>query len=235
MVVENLNLIEEAKNFSRNFMQNNDPSHDWNHVERVYKNAMFLIEQEKKLNENLVYDLEVIQLAALFHDIIDFKYDHDKSKSLDQIAQDRLGEFFSRFNLSMDKQEQVLHIILNISWRKELEMGQKSDRIPIELKIVRDADRLDAIGAVGVARCMAFSGAKNRPIYIEGVEPIHNMTAEQYNNQTIKNESTAINHFYEKLLLIKDKMQTQTGKKMALERHEFMLQYLNQFDTEIKL
>lgn len=123
--------------------------------------------------------------------------------------------------------------MLNISWRKELELCQSPQDIPIELKIVRDADRLDAIGAVGVARCFAFSGAKYRPLYVENEKPILNMTAEEYNKQTIKNESNAVNHFYEKLLLIKDKMQTGTGKLLAEQRHEFMVQYLKQFDLEV--
>lgn len=225
-------IIEAAENFTKNFMKNNDPSHDWYHVERVYKNAIYIAEQEKSLNNELDFDLEIVKLAALFHDVVDFKYDHDKSKSLDEIANERLSEVFSPYEYPKEKIDKVLHIILNISWRKELEKSQNSQDIPIELKIVRDADRLDAIGAVGVARCMAFSGAKNRPIFIEGVKPIINMTAEQYNNQTIKNESTAINHFYEKLLLIKDKMQTETGKRLAQQRHDFMIKYLEQFNLE---
>ena len=179
-----LELFSLAESYCKQFMKNNDPSHDWYHVERVYKNAIYIAEQEKLLNKDLNFDLEVIKLAALFHDVVDFKYDHDKSKDLNQIAFERLDEFFNQVNYPQDKREKILYIVLNISWRKELELSQKPQDISFELKVVRDADRLDAIGAVGVSRCLTFSGAKNRPIYIEGVEPILNMTAEQYNNQT---------------------------------------------------
>lgn len=227
-------IIESAKDFVKDMMKNNDPSHDWYHVERVYKNAIYIIEQENLLNNNqLNYDLEVIQLASLFHDVVDFKYDFKENKSLDEIAKERLNLFFKKFDYPQDKIDKIVYIVLNISWRKELEAGNKSNDLPIELKVVRDADRLDAIGAVGVARCLVFSGARDRPIYIEDQNPILNMTAEQYNQQTIQNKSTAINHFYEKLLLIKDRMQTETGKKLAEQRHEFMISYLNQFHLEV--
>lgn len=125
-----------------------------------------------------------------------------------------------------------------MSWRKELENKEPSEqanKCQIELDIVRDSDRLDAIGAVGIARCFAFSGAKYRPLHLKNVKPIENMTAEQYNKQSINNESTAVNHFYEKLLLIKDKMKTETGKKLAEQRTNFMTEYLKQFDREVAL
>ena len=227
-------IIESAKEFVKEMMKNNDPSHDWYHVERVYKNALHIIEQENILNNNqLKYDLEIIKLASLFHDVVDFKYDFKENKSLDEIAQERLNQFFDKFNYPQENVDKIVYIVLNISWRKELESGNNCTDLPIELKVVRDADRLDAIGAVGVARCLVFSGARDRPIYIEDQNPIINMTAEQYNQQTIQNKSTAINHFYEKLLLIKDRMQTETGKKLAQQRHDFMLSFLNQFHLEV--
>ncbi len=107
--------------------------------------------------------------------------------------------------------------------------------IPGELKIVRDADRLDAIGAIGIARCFAFSGVKFRPFFVEEIKPMHQMSAEDYNRQTVLNQSTAINHFHEKLMLIKDKMQTKSGKQIAENRTEFMSAYLKQFDNELNL
>jgi uncharacterized protein len=221
-------------------MKANDPSHDWYHVERVYKLACHIAEKEipSLANDGIYLDLLVIKLAALFHDVVDFKYDHDKSKSMEEIASERLNDFFSKFQdeCSDEQKEKIIFIILNMSWRKELESAQKN--IPInsyELKIVRDADRLDAIGAIGVARCFAFTGFKNRPFIVDSIPPIHNMTAQEYNNQTVKNESTAINHFYEKLLLIKDKISTPTGKTLAEQRHEFMIDFLRQFDHEYKL
>jgi uncharacterized protein len=220
-------------------MKANDPSHDWFHVERVYKTAVYLTRQEQLLHPDRHYDQEIIELAALFHDAVDFKYDHDKGKSLNVIAEERLRPFFGSFAYPADRVDKIIFIILNISWRKELENSDKqvdaSLNCELELNIVRDADRLDAIGAVGIARCMAFSGAKMRPLYVEGVRPIENMTAAQYNEQAVKNESTAINHFHEKLLLIKDKMKTETGKRLASQRNDFMVEYLRHFDLEVSL
>ncbi len=231
-------VIENAKSYVKVLMKNNDPSHDWYHVERVWKNAVHICNREKLLNPSLNIDSEIVHLAALFHDAVDFKYDHkyETAKTdMKDIAMLRLHEFFEANSISNEKIEKILYIILNISWRKELESKENQNELPIELKIVRDADRLDAIGAVGISRCFAYTGAKNRPFQIESIRPIMEMTAEQYNKQTITNESTAINHFYEKLLHIKDKMQTQTGKLLAQERHEFLQAFLKQFDHEIKI
>jgi uncharacterized protein len=225
--------IQQAKEFVKELMQNNDPSHDWYHVQRVFNNALYIAEKENELNDqNLEFDLEVIQLAALFHDIVDFKYDFKESKSLDEIAKDRLSPFFKRFSYPKEKIDTILFIVLNISWRKELESSDTFE-LPIELKIVRDADRLESIGAIGISRCMAYTGALNRPIYVDGSEPNRCMSAEQYNKQTIENKSIAINYFYEKLLLIKDRMQTKTGKELAIQRHKFMVTFLEQFDLEL--
>lgn len=228
-----MSIIESAKEFVKELMKTNDPSHDWYHVERVWKNAVYIAQQERILNKDLVFDMEIVELAALFHDAVDFKYDNDQNRDLKDIACERLNSFFEKHSYPKEKIEKILYIILNISWRKELEQKEKKiTDIPVELKIVRDSDRLDAIGAIGVARCFAFSGAKYRPFYIEDVEPIKDMTAEQYNKQTLLNKSTAINHFYEKLLLIKEKIQTSTGLKMAEQRHEFMELFLKQFELE---
>ena len=203
----------------------------------MYKNALYIAQQESQLLKDISLDMKVIQLAALFHDVVDFKYDHDSSKTLDEIATERLSTFFELYKSELTSQqiEKIIYIILNISWRKELENKENQANVIHELKIVRDADRLDAIGAVGIARCFGFSGAKMRPFHVDEIKPIENMTAEQYNNQTIKNQSTAINHFHEKLLLIKDKILTQTGKRLAENRHQFMLTYLTQFENECKL
>lgn len=203
----------------------------------MYKNACYIAKHELETQPNL--DYLVIQLAALFHDLVDFKYElhsSEPSRSLEQLARERLEPFFAKYKhkLTASQIENIIFIILNISFRKELEANALVKQLD-ELKIVRDADRLDAIGAVGIARCFGFSGAKKRPFYIEGVEPILNITAEQYNAQTVKNESTAINHFYEKLLLLKEKISTETAKRMAHDRHEFMLAYLRQFENECKI
>ena len=227
-------IISSAKILVENLMKNNDPSHDLYHVERVYKLAMHLAEKETALGFDL--DMLVIQLSALFHDAVDFKYDHSKTKSLEQIAHERLGDFFDKHKdeCTGKQREKIISIILNISWRKELE-STSNIQASNELNIVRDADRLDAIGAIGVARCFAFSGVKMRPFFLADLKPMENMTAEEYNKQTILNQSTAINHFHEKLLLIKNKISTATGKALAETRHKFMLTYLEQFDRELNL
>ena len=233
----NENLIECAKKFVKELMKNNDPSHDWHHVERVFKNANYILNQELKINPDLKFNLKIIQLAALFHDIVDFKYDHEQSKDLKQVANERLANFFEQFKheCTADEKCDIIEIILNISWRKELEDLNSNKIISNELKIVRDADRLDAIGAIGIARCFGYSCAKNRPFFTKDSKPLINMSAEEYNQQTIKNESNAINHFYEKLLLIKDRMQTLTGKQLAEQRHQCMLSFLKEFHNEIDL
>ena len=148
-----MNLIESAKETVKELMKSNDPSHDWYHVERVWKNAVHIAEQEKILNKDLIIDMEIVELAALFHDVVDFKYDHDKNRDLKDIAHERLEVFFAKHSYPSDRIEKIIHIILNISWRKELEQREKLIvDIPFELKIVRDSDRLDAIGAIGIAR-----------------------------------------------------------------------------------
>jgi uncharacterized protein len=148
------------------------------------------------------------------------------------MAQERLAPFFQRFNYPQDKVDKIIYIILNISWRKELENKDFVEQNQVELNIVRDADRLDAIGAIGIARCFAYSGAKYRPLYVESIKPIKNITAAQYNQQAVKNESTAINHFHEKLLSLKDRMKTVTGRRLAEQRNEYMIGYLKQFELE---
>ncbi len=156
--MKDLNLIESAKETVRDLMKHNDPSHDWYHVERVWKNAKYIAEQERILNKELDFDMEIVELAALFHDIVDFKYEHDKNRDLKDIALERLSPFFTKNSYPLNKIEKIIYIILNISWRKELEQREKLILdIPFELKIVRDSDRLDAIGAIGIARFSIYS------------------------------------------------------------------------------
>lgn len=245
MMMSKENMIESAKEFIGEKMKQNDPSHDWTHVERVYRNAMHIAEQERTINK-LEFDLEVVQLAALFHDLVDFKYDHDSAKSLDEVAHDRLADFFRHFpSFPSNKINHIHYIIMNISWRKELEADQLgiSQKLTPELKIVRDADRLDAIGAIGVGRCFAFAGHKRRPFYEcheslmrmanQTMENGEMMSYEKYNEQTVRNEGGTLGHFYEKLFFIAERMQTETGKKLASQRHDFMKSFVKQFYNEI--
>jgi uncharacterized protein len=188
--------------------------HDWFHIERVYRNSLLIANEEE-------CDLEVVKLAALLHDIADSKFnDGDES-----IGPKTARTFLEQQNISQKTINHVVAIIENISFKGgnfEKKFTSK------ELEIVQDADRLDAIGAIGIARTFNYGGFKNRQLYNPEIAPQLKMTKEEYKNS----EAPTINHFYEKLLLLKDKMNTKTGKKIAQERHRFMELFLSQFYAE---
>ena len=207
-------LIDKTILFVKTTLAQAEGGHDWFHIERVYKNALLIAESEK-------CDMEIVQLGALLHDIADSKfYNGDES----------IGPKTARTFLEAEKVEptiidHVIAIIENISFK-----GGKVERqfSSIELDIVQDADRLDAIGAIGIARTFNYGGFKNRALYNPEIAPNLTMTKEEYKN----NEAPTINHFYEKLLLLKDKMNTQTGKQIAQDRHRYMEDFLEQFYAE---
>lgn len=207
-------LISKTILFVRNQLQNAEGGHDWFHIERVYKNAIAISENEK-------CNTMIVQLGALLHDIADSKF-HNGDESI--------GPKIARTFLESEKVEaetinHVINIIENISFKG----GNFEKKFSsIELEIVQDADRLDAIGAIGIARTFNYGGFKNRPLYNPAVPPNLQMNKEEYKNS----EAPTINHFYEKLLLLKDKMNTETGKKMAQDRHHFMETFLSQFYAE---
>ncbi len=207
-------LIDKTILFVKATLAQAEGGHDWFHIERVYKNALLIAESEK-------CDVEIVQLGALLHDIADSKF-HDGDESI--------GPKTARTFLESEKVEptiidHVIAIIENISFK-----GGKVERqfSSIELDIVQDADRLDAIGAIGIARTFNYGGFKNRALYNPEIAPNLTMTKEEYKN----NEAPTINHFYEKLLLLKDKMNTQTGKQIAQDRHRYMEDFLEQFYAE---
>ncbi len=207
-------IIEKTIIFVKEKLHNAESGHDWFHVERVYKNALFMA---KKEDCNLV----VVQLGALLHDIADSKF-HNGDET---IAPKITRQFLEQENTEETVIQHVINIIENISFK-----GGNFDKkfASIELEIVQDADRLDALGAIGIARAFNYGGFKNRLLYDPNITPNLNMTKEEYKNAN----SHTINHFYEKLLLLKDKMNTKTGKEMALERHQFMEVFLAQFHAE---
>ncbi len=211
----NHQLIETTKQFVKQQLNQAEGGHDWFHTLRVYNNALLIAKKEN-------VDELVVSLAALLHDIADSKfYDGDET-----IGPKLAREFLFKNNLDSQIIEHVVKIIENISFKNSLEKG--NDFNSPELQVVRDADRLDAIGAIGIARCFNFGGFKNRVIYDPSVKPNLNMSKDEYKRST----APSINHFYEKLLLLKDKMHTQTGKHLAQRRHEFMESYLQQFYDE---
>ena len=208
------NLIDKTILFVKKTLAQAEGGHDWFHIERVYKNALLIAASEN-------CDLEIVQLGALLHDIADSKF-HDGDET---IGPKTARTFLESENVVATTIDHVIAIIENISFK-----GGKVARkfSSIELDIVQDADRLDAIGAIGIARTFNFGGFKNRALYNPDIAPNLSMTKEEYK----KNEAPTINHFYEKLLLLKDKMNTETGKQIAQERHRYMEDFLEQFYAE---
>lgn len=208
-------IIDNTILFVKKTLQNAESGHDWFHIERVYKNAKLIAQTE-------TCNLFIVELAALLHDIADSKF-HDGDEN---IGATTANTFLKTQNLNTEVSEHIVNIIANMSFSKNI--GNTITFNSIELKIVQDADRLDAIGAIGIARTFNYGGYKNRTIYNPEIKPNLHLTKKEYKNST----APTINHFYEKLLLLKEKMNTNTGKKIALERHEFMLLFLNQFYAE---
>ncbi|TMM30691.1 HD domain-containing protein [Polaribacter aestuariivivens] len=209
-------IISNTIAFVKEALKNAEGGHDWFHVERVFKNAI-LISKEEKAN------VFVISLAALLHDIADPKF-HNGNET---IGPKKARDFLISENVPKEIGKHVVNIIKHISFKNTFDKKGK-EFTSKELEIVQDADRLDAIGAIGIARCFNYGGFKNRPLYDPEIVPNLNMTKEEYKNST----APTINHFYEKLLLLKDQMNTDTGKRIALERHKFMEKYLEQFYNE---
>ena len=208
------NLIQDTVDFVKEKLHGAEAGHDWFHIERVWKIS-------KKIAETEECNLEVVELSALLHDIADPKF-HGGDETL---ALKISKEFLEDQNVSEEVIEKVLFIIKNISFKNR---GEVPADLPIELKIVQDADRLDAIGAIGIARTFNFGGFKNNLMHHPEIQPKLNMTKDEYK----KNEGTTINHFYEKLLLLKDMMNTDEAKNIASERHDFMVKFLDEFFKE---
>ena len=207
-------VIQSTVDFVKMTLLNAEGGHDWWHIHRVWQLAKHIAESEKA-------DLFVVELGALLHDIADSKFHNGD----EEIGAQKAREFLSALAVEEKIIVHVENIINNISFKGGKQEQQFKS---IELDIVQDADRLDAIGAIGIARTFNYGGFKNREIYNPGIKPDLNMTKEQYKNST----APTINHFYEKLLLLKDRMNTNTGKSMAAKRHQFMEQYLEEFFNE---
>lgn len=208
------NHITLTINFVKEKLEGAEAGHDWFHIERVWKLS-------KKIAEKEGGNLEVIELSALLHDIADPKFHNGDEILALKISKDFLEEIHVEGELI----EQVLFVIKNISFKNRAEAPENP---PLELQIVQDADRLDAIGAIGIARTFNFGGFKNNLMYHPEIKPNLGMNKEEYK----KSNGTTINHFYEKLLLLKDLMNTETAKRIASERHDFMLQFLDEFYKE---
>lgn len=208
-------IINSTINFVKEQLKNAEGGHDWFHIERVWKNARLLAGKEPAAN------LLVVELGALLHDIADSKFHNGDETVGPRVA----GEYLQKEHIDPEIMDHVIKIIENISFKG----GHQTQKFKsLELDIVQDADRLYAIGAIGIARTFNYGGFKNRVIYDPEIKPDLHMDTETYKKST----APTINHFYEKLLLLKDRMNTTAGKEIAQERHLFMESFLNQFYAE---
>ncbi len=212
MTIENP-LISETAEFVKSALVGAEGGHDWFHIERVWKNALLIAKNEE-------CDFRVVELAALLHDIADSKFHNG-----DEAIGPETARKFLQSRVDPQTASHVVKIIENISFKG----GNFANSFhSIELDIVRDADRLDAIGAIGIARAFNYGGFKGRCLYDPAIAPNLTMSKEEYK----KSEAPTINHFYEKLLLLKDKMATKTGRAIAEKRHLFMDAFLKEFYAE---
>lgn len=207
-------VIDSTISFVKKELENAEGGHDWFHIERVYKNALLIASEED-------VDHYIVALAALLHDIADSKF-HGGDET---IGPKKAKIFLQDISISEENAQHIIRIIENVSFK-----GGNATKTfhSKELEVIQDADRLDALGAVGIARTFNYGGFKNRAIYDPAIAPELNMTPSEYK----ASKAPTINHFYEKLLLLKDKMHTETAKKIAQERHVFMEQFLEQFYAE---
>ncbi|MEH7418208.1 HD domain-containing protein [Neobacillus drentensis] len=206
-------LIKQTEKFVRNELGEDATGHDWYHVDRVRRNALHICKKER------FGDPFVIEMAALLHDIPD-----EKLNKTVELGRAKLESFFKTISVPDEVKGHIIQIIDSISYKG----GQKTELNTIEAKIVQDADRLDAIGAIGIARAFAYGGKKGQLIYDPAIQVREEMRLEEYRN----GKSTSIHHFYEKLLKLKDLLNTDTARKMAEKRQEMMLSFLEQFYQE---
>ena len=208
------NIVGKTECFVKEKLKDAEGGHDWWHIDRVRKTALNIAEHEE-------VDLLVIELSALLHDIADPKF-HDGDE---EIGPKTAISFLKLFDVDSKTIRHIENIIRHISFKNSFEEVSFTSK---ELEIIQDADRLDAIGAIGIARTFNYGGHKGFELYNPEIEPVKHKSKEEYKNSN----APTINHFYEKLLKLKDKMNTTKGKKLAKQRHDFMLRFLEQFYGE---
>ena len=213
--MNNTQVLDNTIAFVKETLKGAEGGHDWFHIQRVYNNAKLIAKGEQ-------VDSFVVSLGALLHDIADAKFfDGDES-----VGPKKARAFLENQGVDEKVIVHVENIIQFISFKSSLSSGEKFTSP--ELNVIQDADRLDAIGAIGIARCFNYGGFKNRALYDPEIAPNLNMTKEEYKKST----APTINHFYEKLLLLKDMMNTETGRRIAADRHSYMEGFLQQFYDE---
>ncbi|MFA6830027.1 MAG: HD domain-containing protein [Bacilli bacterium] len=205
-------IIQQAEDYIKSLLGSDSSGHDYFHTLRVYKTALAICQKEKG-------NLLLVSLASLLHDADDYKL-FPKSENYANAR-----TFMNSISLDEAIQNQIIHIISQVSFK-----GKESEKPDsLEGMIVQDADRLDAIGAIGIGRAFAYGGSKGRSLYDPNIKPNSDRTFEEYKNSN----SSTINHFYEKLLLLKEMMNTEEGRKIAEKKDEFMREFLREFDAEI--
>ena len=213
-MVDTSSIIQKTIDYVKATLAEAEGGHDWWHIERVWKLSKTIAQKEE-------VDLFIVELGALLHDIADSKF-HDGDETL---GPKKAQAFLNDLGVDQAPIIHVVQIIENISFKGGKE--KQAFKSP-ELYVVQDADRLDAIGAIGIARAFNYGGHKGRELYNPNIAPNLDMTKEEYKNST----APSLNHFYEKLLLLRDRMNTSTGKLMAEHRHQFLEQYLEEFYQE---
>ncbi|GAB2703602.1 HD domain-containing protein [Mucilaginibacter koreensis] len=213
-MADSTNWVAQTAAYVQQTLQQAEGGHDWWHIYRVWNNAKLIATTEP-------VNLLVVELAALLHDIADSKFRNGD----EEIGPKTAGIFLTSIGADDELINHVQQIIRHMSFKASF--GEISFHSP-ELAVVQDADRLDAIGAIGIARAFSYGGFKNREIHNPNISPNLNMSKEEYKNSS----APTINHFYEKLLLLKDKMNTATAQHLAAQRHAFMEYYLQQFYAE---
>lgn len=209
------NILEEIDKIVANIMTNKYVGHDYFHVDRVRKNALKIASHYDNI------DLFIVEAAALLHDIADYKfYDGDED-----IGREVARNILLELGVDFETTDKIAYIVANVSFKG---LGVKVPVLSIEGQIVQDADRLDAIGAIGVARTFAYGGSKGHPLYDPNVKPVCHTSMAAYKTST----APVINHFYEKLLHLKEKMNTEIAKDLAKDRHAFIEDFLKQFYKE---
>lgn len=210
-------IINNTIHFVKDTLKNAEGGHDWWHIHRVWTNAKLIAQTEN-------VDMLTVELAALLHDIADSKFNNGD----EEIGPTTAGNYLTSIGVDSVKILHIQNIIRYMSFKAGFDAHVFHSP---ELAVVQDAGRLDAIGAIGIARAFSYGGFKGRELYNPEIKPDLNMNKEAYKNSA----APTINHFYEKLLLLKDKMNTATGKRLAAQRHQFMENYLQQFYNECNL
>jgi len=210
-------LLDKTRDYVKRTLAGAEGGNDWFHIERVTHNAKLIAKDED-------VDLFIVELGALLHDIADAKFHHGD----ESIGPKKAAAFLQSIEVPDDIIRHIVNIIVHISFKSSLGNDNTDKFDSPELRVIQDADRLDAIGALGIARAFNYGGFKNRPLYNPEIKPNLDQDKDTYK----KGMAPTINHFYEKLLLLKDKMNTEAGKRMASKRHEFMEQFLTQFYDE---